>query len=432
MYRNLVSTKLIIYFDLLLFLFSQLLFPSKVLVYWGLNNHSLSPFSPGSLLVLAGIHLHLFIFAMLMIPPPDGQTAEQLKKLSKEEEESAESELLTDTHCEDLHGSVFLSDSQYERAGANSHTHNRFLFDKVEVKSRYHPLWEASPGADSRCALVETPETPRTPKSPLRRRSSSSSMTTPRLERRPSKRMSAYLEGKIHRRQIPDDDISNIFIPSYYSWFPGYHGNGVASVPIREDNIETGQFAEEAKSLVSHKKKSMSSDNITSAKHRTASDEMKKHIAILLNFDFIVYFISTLLWSLTTTLFLTFGPDFFVRQGHSDIDAAFVFTFYGVGQFFGCIGVSVVGSFVGRQRMLMYVLANVLTGAFMAVVPFFSSFTEISAMLVGLGLVYGGILGLYMIVMVDIVGTDDMDIGLGYIMLGSGIGCFIGPPVGGK
>ena len=365
-----------------------------------------------------------------MVPPPGNKTAEQLKKLSQEENASSDSP--SNDHG-DENGSVFATDEACEKTAGASY--NRLLFDKVEVKSKYQPLWEAGHGGESRCELVECPDTPRSPS--RRRLSSSSSVNTPRLERRPSKRLSAYLEGKIHRRQIPDDDISNIFIPSYYSWLPGYQGNGVASTPIEEDyndqaaDIENAQRPEE-RSLVSHEDKSGSSDYLADTKHRTVMDEMKKHLAILLNFNFIIYFISTLLWSLTTTLFVTFGPDFFVMKGHSDLDSAFVFTFYGVGQFCGCIFVSILGSFVGRKRMLLFVLANVLTGLFMGIVPFFSSFTEIAVMLVSLGLVYGGILGLYMIVMVDIVGTDDMDIGLGYIMLGSGIGCFIGPPIGGE
>ncbi|RUS90102.1 hypothetical protein EGW08_002144 [Elysia chlorotica] len=376
----------------------------------------------GSLIILAGIDLHLFIFAILMIPPPDEKTAEQFKKLSQEENVDA------NTHGGE-NGSVFVSaDALGKPDGASE---NRFLFDKVDVKCKYQPLWEAGRGDQSKCELVDCPDTP---KSPSRRRlSSSSSVGTPRLERRPSKRLSAYLEGKIHRRQIPDDDISNIFIPSYYSWLPSYQANGVAATPIEEDinDAESGRLAEQ-NALVSREDRSGSRDLLAPTnQHRTVMDETKKHLAVLLNFNFIVYFISTLLWGMTTTLFVTFGPDFFVMKGHSDIDSAFVFTFYGVGQFFGCIFVSILGSFVGRRRMLLFIVANVLTGLLMGVVPFFSSFTEMAVMLVALGLVYGGILGLYMIVMVDIVGTEDMDIGLGYIMLGSGIGCFIGPPIGG-
>lgn len=384
----------------------------------------------GSLVILAGIDFHLFIFALLMIPPPHTKTAEQLQKLSQEEQ-NALSDSATNENSQDIDDSVFASDEACGRPSKAPRT--EFLFNKADVRTTHQPLWKAMPGEESKCALVECPATP---KSPTRQRlSSSSSVTTPRLERRPSKRMSAYLEGKIHRRQIPDDDISNIFIPSYYSWLPGYHGNVVASTTIEEDcrdnraDFENAYSLDEAKSLVSHDAKSLSQDG--AVKNRTAMEEMKKHIHILLDFDFIIYFLSTLLWSMTTTLFVTFGPDFVVMKGHSDINTAFVFTFYGVGQFFGCIFVSVVGSFVGRKRMLLFILANVLTGVFMALVPFFSSFIEIAAMLCGLGLVYGGILGLYMIVMVDIVGTDDMDIGLGYIMLGSGIGCFTGPPIGG-
>ncbi|GFO38070.1 monocarboxylate transporter 14 [Plakobranchus ocellatus] len=403
----------------------------------------------GSLFILAGLHLHLFIFALLMVPPPDDKTAQQLKELSNQQEAD---NLNPDTFSENFEEEqnadlvVFSSGRKCESVGEASNG-SRFLFDKLETNSEYQPLWEKTSADDSQCTLVErpvpnicprsplSPISPKSPRSPRRRRlSSSSSTTTPRLERRPSKRLSAYLEGKIHRRQIPDDDISNIFIPSYYSWFPEYQGNDVSSIPIEEDCFDTPADAEnpafsgEAESLVHHEAKPFPAENPAVAKHHTT---LQKHLAILLNFKFGIYFISTLLWSMTTALFGTFGPDSFVMKGHSAQNSTNVITFYGVGQFVGCIIVSILGSFVGKKRMLMFIVANVLTGVFMALMPFFSTLTEIALMLVCLGLVYGGILGLYMIVMVDIVGTEDMDIGLGYIMLGSGVGCFTGPPIGG-
>lgn len=236
---------------------------------------------------------------------------------------------------------------------------------------------------------------------------------------------------------LPEDDISRVFIPSYLTWVPSFRN----SFRMRRQSSvrETAILGSEEELLSeSHDEKCSYVDKVSlvsstkdSFRHVSAKEHFKENIRVLTNFKFIVYLFSTVVWSMTTTMFGTFGPELIVTKGHEAVEAAFVFTFYGLGQLLGCIFISIAGNFMGRH-VILYMVANVLTGALMSIVPLFNSFTELAVVLVVLGFVFGGILGLYMIVSTDLVGVNDMEIGLGYVLLASGVGCFAGPPLGGK
>lgn len=156
-----------------------------------------------------------------------------------------------------------------------------------------------------------------------------------------------------------------------------------------------------------------------------------RHIYLFTDVGFDVYFISSILWNATAAMVLSFGPEFITEHGISDMDSAWLLTIFGFGDFVGGVIGGVIGNIWVKHRQMQYILANVLFGVCVATLPFGSTFGEFAAILFCGGLVFGVVLGLLVVVLIDIIGSDNLGDGLGYIMLANGLGAFAGPGLAG-
>lgn len=370
-------------------------------------------------MILAAMDMHLFIFALFMLPPPEISDSEldndEVFQDNKDTAMTCFSLESPEVKSPEVNGS-----SQYQKLEQQT--------PKPDVKDDSQQLYEER-NVNTHC---ENTHRELTYSSSIRRRERRGSR---RLERRPSR------AGSLSLSSVPEDDISRIFIPSYLTWLPSfrnsfYMGGSLDAFETAITESEESPLKEEDEEqqetpCTDVEKVSLVSESQIHPAEISIKEHFKDHLRVLADFKFMIYFISTIIWSMTTTMFVTFGPDLIVLKGHQAVDAAFVFTFYGVGQLIGCVFISITGNVLGR-RIMLYMVANVLTGVFIGVVPLFKSFTELALVLVCMGFAVGGILGLYMIVSVDILGTKDMEIGLAYVLLASGMGCFAGPPLGGE
>ncbi|XP_055876884.1 monocarboxylate transporter 12-B-like isoform X2 [Biomphalaria glabrata] len=369
----------------------------------------------GSLLILAGLDFHLLIFALLMLPPP---TPPSVTKCTKDDDYR-----MSELHSQkDLSNDKAVKLSGADRSGASTlyeplTNDTGYNYDYSEKTEENHRLL-LSIAEDEQCNFEINHQ-----------ESSHHSNNKKNEENSVKQKLRAY-------NSVPDDDISMVFQPSYLSWATNLSVRGSRlydSFPSFLHETDIGTHSENnfpVSNKFNGKLTQKMQINPETIKHKTLKETLKHHFLLFINFKFLIYFISTILWSLSTIIFITFGPELFVLKGLSKYDAAIVFTFFGVGQLLGCIFISILGSCVGK-RVFLYILSNSLTGFFIGIAPLYDSYAWIVMVCLCSGLAYGGILGLYMIVMVDIVGVDDMEIGLGYIMLASGIGCFAGPPLGG-
>ncbi|XP_005097301.1 monocarboxylate transporter 14 [Aplysia californica] len=382
----------------------------------------------GSLVIVAGIDAHLFIFALLMLPPPNPSNLPDL---------SASYSSIGST----------TEDCEPGRAPEK--------FDEAVTEI---PLKDNASVLSKRSSIVSDSSASEAQYRQRRERHDSSGLQRNSSVRSNSFRLRDSNASYALRRQsrprsllfAPTDDISRILAPSYIHWSPFWDQDSQPAFHFGDDELlhdipETEILSicsDSADGISSNDKGSPLSSKTTQntlqsgqasmieRNKESFKEQLKKHIAILTDFRFAIYFVSTIIWSLTTTMFFTFGPELIVIKGYSPQESAFVFTFFGVGQLVGCIIISILGNLFGR-RIIIYVVTNILTGVFLGVVPLAYSFVELSVVLVLLGLAYGGILALYMSVMVDLLGVADMEVGLGYVLLASGLGCFSGPPLGG-
>ena len=91
----------------------------------------------------------------------------------------------------------------------------------------------------------------------------------------------------------------------------------------------------------------------------------------------------------------------------------------------------VLGNIWTYQRIGLYNFSCVTFGISVAMLPYCSTFVEFSVLLFIGGLLFGIILGLLVVVLIDLIGTHNLGDGLGYNMLSNGMGAFIGPPLAG-
>lgn len=390
----------------------------------------------GSLIILAGLQMHLFIFALLMLPPPvlppQSPSNDSLSNHPMVTRANVSTDKLVKDnidHKSQGRPQLSIKDS-LQLSGASSS-----MYEHQEIKQFKFSTFKSSEHnpttRESHWGLLD-----RTDEESLQTSYNSRVSHTAQDEE-------VLLRRPRVKSKLPEDDISFVFRPSYLSWISDQNCSNRSSWiydMFPQHVMETAIITSSDRSkptrngVCKNKKLDPSSQVRNTAAgvvpHKTLKETMKHHMLIFVNFKFIIYLISTFFWSLSTTMFLTFGPELIVRKGHSAYNTAMVFTFYGVGQLIGCIIISILGSCIGK-RMLLYIISNSLTGLFICISPVYDSYLQIAVVLLCMGLAYGGILGLYMIVMVDIVGVNDMEIGLGYIMFSSGLGCFTGPPLGG-
>lgn len=407
------------------------------------SNHSL--LRPGSMIILAGIDAHLFLFAIFMTPPPsnvDIMPRERALSFTHDPRLSLSSDNSgTDRFTRRLARNSLLCDI-HEFADRNYRPSSHFkrpvhTYAEVDESNHCLDISEKTPACN--CVNPEADD----------------STVQLRYRQEGPRPRQTRDSGSFSRRFkssnfVPFDDISYIFQPSYLSWTSDQNRAIQRALyeNIPDRILETDILSSSLPSLHETAMTPSDSDNLspssetrmlckpngnsqTAHNHKKSMKEnIKHHIVILLDFKFFIYFLSSIIWSVATSFHVTFVPEVIVTKGHSAKDAAFVMTFYGIGQLVGCVAISILGNFVGNQ-LLLYVLSNIFNGITLVIVPFFSSYLEFAVLLTFQGLAYGGILGLYMIVTVDFVGVDDMEIGLGYVLLASGIGCFVGPVFGG-
>ncbi|KAH9498394.1 hypothetical protein Btru_008153 [Bulinus truncatus] len=366
----------------------------------------------GSLLILAGLDLHLLVFALLMIPPQSSANTD-----SNTDDELRMSEILDKNN--------FSSSNIAKHNGADWSTHNTYYEasnHNVANCYDYNPKTK-----DKHAMLLNTLERQKSDVEISCQNGCHNSSILKHEERNIKRRSKIY-------SSLPDDDISFVLQPSYLSWATNLSIRSSRLYEnIPEFVMETDIIAESEPNIpmCNNYKNSLPYSTSTKAeplRHKTLKETLKHHFLLFMNLKFLIYFFSTLLWSLSTVIFVTFGPELIYLKGQTKYDTAIVFTFFGVGQLVGSIFISILGNCIGK-RVFLYIISNSLTGVFIGILPLYDSYAWIVMICLCSGLAYGGILGLYMIVMVDIVGVDDMEIGLGYIMLASGIGCFAGPPL---
>lgn len=152
------------------------------------------------------------------------------------------------------------------------------------------------------------------------------------------------------------------------------------------------------------------------------------------NFNFVIYFISNLLWNMGVSIIMVFGAEYFTLKGQSKVDASQLVMLFGLGTFFGGILSGALGNVRQLNRIWIYNVGTLVTGICSLIFPaeIFHSYTGFAFLCFSWGIWFGVILGLLVVVLADILSTHALGDGMGYLMFANGAGCLSGPPLAGE
>ncbi|KAL4238902.1 hypothetical protein ACF0H5_003609 [Mactra antiquata] len=172
---------------------------------------------------------------------------------------------------------------------------------------------------------------------------------------------------------------------------------------------------------------------LPSNKKATDIQRLKKHFLAIFTLDFMIYWLSNLLWNAGVAIVLVFFPEYAYSVDLSEQSASTAYTMVGVGSCIGCVLGGVLGNIKYIDRIILYILGNIGAGLITLVIPLKVMHTIVGLIFICLifGLLFGIILGLLVVVTSDLLGVDLLGDGFGYLMLANGIGEFSGPPLAG-
>ncbi|XP_041363584.1 monocarboxylate transporter 14-like [Gigantopelta aegis] len=194
------------------------------------------------------------------------------------------------------------------------------------------------------------------------------------------------------------------------------------------ENVDTQSFEESEISTHAVPGESGTMEKNNTPQCSEKDEHSKKPLSIFCDFKFDVFFFNNLLWNTTSLMAFSFAPEFFVTRDISKIDAAFMMTVCGFGTFTGSVLGGVVGNCACVNRLVFYTVACLMLGLPLVLLPIVESDLIVyTALMLGFGMFFGIVLGLLVIITSDLLGSDRIGDGLGFLMLSNGIGCFVGP-----
>lgn len=166
----------------------------------------------------------------------------------------------------------------------------------------------------------------------------------------------------------------------------------------------------------------------------TVTKEKSTLLQLLSNGPYVLFTINNVLWNIGSFFFVLLGPDYYTKIGLSLTQAA---TLLSIAQSTKVCG-TIVGGFLGNHhsinRCVLYLFTILVSGLCIITLTLPVLHTMLAFALVNslYGLATGISQSLTVILVSDFVGSKLIGDGMGYLMLACGVGCFIGPPVGGK
>ncbi|XP_033748091.1 monocarboxylate transporter 12-B-like [Pecten maximus] len=196
--------------------------------------------------------------------------------------------------------------------------------------------------------------------------------------------------------------------------------------PVSNSNENMRTNSEQYKREIRRNDYALTSKSITSEKET-------KTCYVLCNVVFLIYCINNIFWNMGLSMVFVLGPGYFTEFEVTVKESTICLMCFNAAITVGGIVGGGVGNLRCINRMALYIMANFTTGLFilMLALPFMHTFLAICFDMFSMGIVFGIILGLLVVVTADILGVQALGDGMGYLLLANGIGNTVGPPIGG-
>ena len=153
---------------------------------------------------------------------------------------------------------------------------------------------------------------------------------------------------------------------------------------------------------------------------------------LLREWRLVVFALVELLWNIGGAIYLTLLPDFAYTRGLSKYDSGMLLSHLGIGSLIGRLFLAFGTNCRDCNTLLLYIAATFISG-----VAMFTTISSVNyALFVTCSVVYGSCFGLQAglapVITADLFGLERLTAAYGYLLLGDGIGCIIGPPMAGR
>ncbi|KAH3853346.1 hypothetical protein DPMN_095868 [Dreissena polymorpha] len=165
----------------------------------------------------------------------------------------------------------------------------------------------------------------------------------------------------------------------------------------------------------------------------SVKQKIQQYFSAVFTTDFIIYFLSNIFWNAGAGIMLIFFAEYVFSIGLDKQDSSILYALIGAGNCVGCVLGGLLGNIKHFDRIHVYLLGNIGAGLLPCLIPWKATHTFwcLAIIVVLFGLMFGIILGLLVVVTSDLLGTEALGRGFGYLMLSNGIGTFSGPPIAG-
>lgn len=353
----------------------------------------------GSLIFVAGLCLHLFVFsALLRDPPPTLMTEMKITQSVKKEAKTCDESL------------ALIKESYVDKENVTSD--DTLHHDSHENYLKLENVDKEIPG-------------------------SGENIHNPKLDS--SSHVTIEANGCLavgHERSPCDNTEDRTLIPKQKSHcvavLPSQHSLSITSLHSAGCIRGASQVVVDS-SLVFQSSKSVNEAlGVADTSKAKSIPKSSRHIYIFTHYGFNVYFASNIMWNAGTAIVNAFVPEFLTEKGLLPMEAAWYTGVFGFGCFVGGILGGVFGNFKWVNRQILYTVSNIVMGVSLIAFPYFEQRSLYLVQLIISGVAFGVILGLLIVVLTDLIGVESLGNGLGYLMLSNGVGTFIGPPMAGK
>ncbi|XP_046559484.1 monocarboxylate transporter 12-like isoform X1 [Haliotis rubra] len=171
---------------------------------------------------------------------------------------------------------------------------------------------------------------------------------------------------------------------------------------------------------------------VTTQSRWTMCGDICRLYSVLSNVSFLFFLLSLLCFSIAVSTEYLFLPDFFIKQGSTFQEGAFVISVSGIGSTASRVLVGLALSDERIESATVYSSLHGIMAGFTLILPFLqtSPYLRILYGLI-LGLYTGGAWVLVTTLTLEILGVGDFAAGLGVGLFSCGTGYLIGPPIAG-
>ena len=157
-------------------------------------------------------------------------------------------------------------------------------------------------------------------------------------------------------------------------------------------------------------------------------------LSLLKNFTFLALCLAIMMFTIAFNSTFVFLPPLANERGISKIEGAYLVSVLGVSDGLARITMSVILDLknVKPYRLYVYNVVVFLTGAVSLAYPAMQTFSDFVIMSCLYGILSGTYISQKSVVIVDILGIEKLSSSFGLLLMFQGLGCFIGPPVGGE